>query len=1172
MDAVLTAPAFEPAGLVTGVWSSEAAPHSTRGQHCLGADVPALNDEDALRFCLFTVDVFEGPLQRLGPDDFDTLSLASNDELDAKLAALETMRAAAAAPSKSGAAPRRAPLPPDAFNTKICLTGHLENGLKVGIWVPFRPFCYVLVPEDAAAAAVLSSSIISPAAFDARVMAPLLESFKGLSVEYQRKPKFLGYVPASREEPTTRRKFLWARIACPSTAVMRRVVRALRLEEGAWPWREPHEVWEDGIDTAQKFLDAHGLEPSGWHELKPGAWTLCRERALLVDVEVQIADARVIQRVPSETRVPSLSIVVLDCEMNSHTATRFPKANRPNNEVVVVSGVFAYAGALPGALATAGATEYIEYERRAWVLGACCDPIPGVIVECFADEWSLLAAVRDECFVHKRVDVVSGHNVIRFDVPYMYRRVALFGSPEGKRFLRFGVLNTELSLHRSLQPREPRAGEPRTSAFAPKSTKIQCPGVAFVDTMLVCKSEKKLTQNTLSAACEAFLKQGAAKFDMPYELIPAVCTSTDPDSWSKLVAYCVQDSVLVLRLLQKWDKVKDLVAQSRIMNVPMAINTQCGQQERVRDYLMKDAHAGPNPYVMNGVNDTRNPRPAVPHIPATGGWVLDNVPGLHDKPVVVLDFASLYPSVQMAKNLCYSTVVRDPALIGMPGLSMEEFRTDTGTFWFVQSPEGVAPNALRTKRAERSAYKRAMVTHSYGSPEYAVCSNAEKAIKIPMNSLYGAANVSEDKGVMPCRALGTVTTFVGRQLNGMSAEFLVKTFGAVLLYGDTDSVFVYFPEPEGFAAGVTRLERLKYAMARGEEAEHALNAHINAKFGTRDVRVEFEKVYFPWVSARKKTYAGLKFEPGDDAKANADLTVGGRLECKGIRTVRRDVPGFIRRINQSMFDALFIARDLDVFWHIIHSTAEDLCTPGKLSLADFVITAELKAGYAAQVNVTAQTAVSYAREYAQPGTAFSAGDRVPYVVVIEADDRRLVRPPWMNAEILDEDAIWSDADSSDEEDAHQHHGAGSAVRTCYSTLKSARARHPDEVIKAPHANHLDVVHYVKALCSVLEQLMPHEEKAREELVRYAQAAQVYNAYREALLKPSTDGAAACFPVQAQAPPLKLSHKQPGAPESTRVRNLFGEWVDVRAAPKSKATASALRKRPAPDTKSVQTTL
>ncbi len=40
-----------------------------------------------------------------------------------------------------------------------------------------------------------------------------------------------------------------------------------------------------------------------------------------------------------------------------------------------------------------------------------------------------------------------------------------------------------------------------------------------------------------------------------------------------------------------------------------------------------------------------------------GATVLDPKVGYYDKPVATLDFASLYPSIMMAHNLCYSTLV-----------------------------------------------------------------------------------------------------------------------------------------------------------------------------------------------------------------------------------------------------------------------------------------------------------------------------------------------------------------------------------------------------------------------------------------------------------------------------------------------------------------------------------
>jgi DNA polymerase elongation subunit (family B) len=234
-----------------------------------------------------------------------------------------------------------------------------------------------------------------------------------------------------------------------------------------------------------------------------------------------------------------------------------------------------FPGKVPAALAAAGVREYVEYERRLLLLASACEPIPGVIVQLFEDEGDMIAAVRDELFVHKRVDFVTGHNVLRFDMEYMIARVcAPAASDAARRFLRFGALLFQ-TLHAE-------AKALNSSAFGSnRLVKLAGAGFVYIDTMLVCKTVFKLRENTLKAAAAEFLGGTASKFDMPYELIPAVCAGTHPGHWATLGAYCVQDSVLVLRLLAKWDKIKDAVAQSRIMNVPIAINAAVGQQVKV---------------------------------------------------------------------------------------------------------------------------------------------------------------------------------------------------------------------------------------------------------------------------------------------------------------------------------------------------------------------------------------------------------------------------------------------------------------------------------------------------------------------------------------------------------------------------------------------------------------
>lgn len=43
-----------------------------------------------------------------------------------------------------------------------------------------------------------------------------------------------------------------------------------------------------------------------------------------------------------------------------------------------------------------------------------------------------------------------------------------------------------------------------------------------------------------------------------------------------------------------------------------------------------------------------------------GAFVLDPVRNFYEVPVATLDFASLYPSIMRAHNLCYSTLITNP--------------------------------------------------------------------------------------------------------------------------------------------------------------------------------------------------------------------------------------------------------------------------------------------------------------------------------------------------------------------------------------------------------------------------------------------------------------------------------------------------------------------------------
>lgn len=76
--------------------------------------------------------------------------------------------------------------------------------------------------------------------------------------------------------------------------------------------------------------------------------------------------------------------------------------------------------------------------------------------------------------------------------------------------------------------------------------------------------------------------------------------------------------------------------------------------------------------------------------------MLDPKPGFYEQPIATLDFASLYPSIMMAHNLCYTTLVRKIDLDHY-NLNPEHVTKTPEDCYFVKSQirEGLLPEILR---------------------------------------------------------------------------------------------------------------------------------------------------------------------------------------------------------------------------------------------------------------------------------------------------------------------------------------------------------------------------------------------------------------------------------------------------------------------------------------------
>lgn len=160
---------------------------------------------------------------------------------------------------------------------------------------------------------------------------------------------------------------------------------------------------------------------------------------------------------------------------------------------------------------------------------------------------------------------------------------------------------------------------------------------------------------------------------------------------------------------------------------------------------------------------------------------------------------------------------------------------------------GVLPQILEDLLSARKRAKADMKKCAEGSMEYAVQNGRQLALKISANSVYGFTGAAV--GQLPCLPIASTVTAYGRELLLKTKSYVEETYtvanghaaDAIVVYGDTDSVMVKFG-----VGGVAETMPLAERVA----------AEVSAIF-PNPVKLEFEKVYFPYLLMNKKRYAGL---------------------------------------------------------------------------------------------------------------------------------------------------------------------------------------------------------------------------------------------------------------------------------------------------------------------------
>lgn len=515
-------------------------------------------------------------------------------------------------------------------------------------------------------------------------------------------------------------------------------------------------------------------------------------------------------------------------------------------------------------------------------------------------------------------DFIVGFNSNAFDMPYILDRMKQLNLPENMY---------EFSRRKGFKVNYKKSVTTSNQKGSRESFTYTIPGRTMVDQMVYAKDAFKLESYSLESIASA--KLGKHKVDLDNEHIPEIGYDPNdiesrkkykdtyalipplfqiPKGRAMIAKYCLQDSMLLLELDQKLLFSLQFVEFSKIMGCSLNTTLNRGVvfklMRKFLEYTQKHKFLIPS--------FTKGQRPEMPESYA-GAIVLPPDTGYHTDAVSVLDFKSLYPSIMRTWNLSFDTYV-------LPGDEIDETimeKMPTG-YWFVKRShkEGVLGKFLSIMADQRTLAKKAMKSFPKGSLKYNVYNGKQLAVKVIMNSAYGA--LGSKTSPLPMANIAWTVTAIGQREILKTKEWVENNFDNVVqdlsqknnwddlvgqknevkvIYGDTDSVFVKM-------IGQNNLQR---AYMVGAELEHRINEEIYK--GLEPMEIEHEKIFMPFLLLKKKKYISLKTEPASAKlikKNNGRLYTDPELSYSGVEIARRSGSVITREIMNDFVHEYFV--------------------------------------------------------------------------------------------------------------------------------------------------------------------------------------------------------------------------------------------------------------------------
>jgi DNA polymerase I len=297
----------------------------------------------------------------------------------------------------------------------------------------------------------------------------------------------------------------------------------------------------------------------------------------------------------------------------------------------------------------------------------------------------------------------------------------------------------------------------------------------------------KYSEFTLNAICEALLNDSKIDFDGNISDLPL----------EKLSEYCLKDADLTFRLTSFNDNLlmKLLIIISRISRMSIEDITRFGVNQWIRSMMFFE-HRQQNILIPRReelqTKGTSSTLAIIKEKKYRGGLVVEPVLGIHFN-VVVVDFASLYPSIIKVHNLSYETVNCPHKNCQSDPLT----HIDQTNHWVCKEKRGLTSVLIGTLRDLRvNYYKNLSKDSSLNKEDKNLYSVISQAIKVILNATYGV--MGADIFPLYCLPVAEATAAIGRITTTKTIE-KCKENSINVVYGDTDSLFLKNPSKEGLS-------------------------------------------------------------------------------------------------------------------------------------------------------------------------------------------------------------------------------------------------------------------------------------------------------------------------------------------------------------------------------------